>query len=231
MSQVNILVVEDEEDILDLVEYNLQQEGFHVLRAMDGVVGIQLAKKERPDLVILDLMLPKLDGKEVCRSIRKDSDISTMPIMMLSARAKEIDRVIGFELGADDYLTKPFSPRELVLRVKAVLRRLNDKETSNSLIRFPGILIDPEKHRVEIEEQDVRLTATEFRLLRCLAANSGNVLTREDLFDQVWGSVYDGYARTVDTHIRRLRKKLGGQQERIGTIRGVGYRFRGDLLQ
>ncbi|MBF0508985.1 MAG: response regulator transcription factor [Deltaproteobacteria bacterium] len=231
MSQVNILVVEDEQDILDLVEYNLQQEGFHVLRAMDGLAGIQLAKKERPDLVILDLMLPKMDGKEVCRSIRQDGETSTMPIMMLTARAEEIDRVIGFELGADDYLTKPFSPRELVLRVRAVLRRLKDKVTSNSLIRFPGILIDPEKHRVEIDEQDVRLTATEFRLLQCLAANSGNVLTREDLLDQVWGYVYDGYARTVDTHIRRLRKKMGNQQERIDTIRGVGYRFRSDQLQ
>ncbi|MBF0476490.1 MAG: response regulator transcription factor [Deltaproteobacteria bacterium] len=231
MSQVNILVVEDEQDILDLVEYNLQQEGFHVLRATDGLAGVQLAKKERPDLVILDLMLPKMDGKEVCRSIRQDGETSTMPIMMLTARAEEIDRVIGFELGADDYLTKPFSPRELVLRVRAVLRRLKDKVASNSLIRFPGILIDPEKHRVEIDEQDVRLTATEFRLLQCLAANSGNVLTREDLLDQVWGYVYDGYARTVDTHIRRLRKKMGNQQERIDTIRGVGYRFRPELLQ
>ncbi|MBF0495220.1 MAG: response regulator transcription factor [Deltaproteobacteria bacterium] len=229
MAQETILVVEDEKDILDLVEYNLQGAGFRVLRAMDGIEGLRLAKSERPELIILDLMLPNMDGKEVCRRIRQDEHIHAIPVMMLTARTEEIDRIVGFELGADDYLTKPFSPRELALRVQAILRRLKEAEPAKALIQFPGMIIDSEKHRLEVDGQGVDLTVTEFRLLHYLATNPGKVQTRDALLDRVWGYTFEGYARTVDTHIRRLRKKLGAQKDRIDTIRGIGYRFREDI--
>ncbi|MBF0524083.1 MAG: response regulator transcription factor [Deltaproteobacteria bacterium] len=229
MAQETVLVVEDEKDILDLVEYNLVGAGFRVLRAMDGIEGLRLAKSERPELIILDLMLPNMDGKEVCRRIRQDEHIHTIPVMMLTARTEEIDRIVGFELGADDYLTKPFSPRELALRVQAILRRLKETDSVNKFIQFPGMIIDSDKHRVEVDGRDVDLTVTEFRLLHYLAANPGKVQTRDALLDRVWGYTFEGYARTVDTHIRRLRKKLGTHKDRIDTIRGIGYRFREDI--
>jgi len=224
--QPNILVVEDEKDILDLIDYNLRQAGFRVARAMDGVEAMNLIKKEPPDLVILDLLLPGLDGKEVCRRIRQDESTRNLPVVMLTAKAEEIDRIIGFEIGADDYLTKPFSPRELILRVQAVLRRTMEQPEPTVRLSFPGLVIDPERHRVEVDGQEVVLTATEFKLLYYLAGRPGRVQSRDLLLDQVWGYPYEGYARTVDTHVRRLRKKLGRQKERIETIRGVGYRFR-----
>jgi len=224
--QPNILVVEDEKDILDLIDYNLQQAGFKVARAMDGEEALNLIKKGPPDLVILDLLLPGLDGKEVCRRIRQDESTRSLPVVMLTAKAEEIDRIIGFEIGADDYLTKPFSPRELILRVHAVLRRTMEQPEPTVRLSFPGLVIDPERHRVEVDGQEVVLTATEFKLLHHLAGRPGRVQSRDFLLDQVWGYPYEGYARTVDTHVRRLRKKLGRQKERIETIRGVGYRFR-----
>lgn len=224
--QPNILVVEDEKDILDLIDYNLGQAGFKVTRAMDGAEALGLIKKEPPDLVLLDLLLPGLDGKEVCRRIRQDEATRSIPVIMLTAKAEEIDRIIGFEIGADDYLTKPFSPRELILRIQAVLRRTMEPPEPTVRLSFPGLVIDPEKHRVEVDGQEVILTATEFKLLYHLAGRPGRVQSRDILLDQVWGYPYEGYARTVDTHVRRLRKKLGRQKERIETIRGVGYRFR-----
>ena len=226
MAKQTILVVEDEVDILDLVEFNLRQAGFEVLRALDGAAGLQLALNERPDLIVLDLMLPKMDGKEVCKRIRQDDETRNIPVLMLTAKTSEIDRIIGFEIGADDYVNKPFSPRELVLRVQAILKRALDTEPSTAVLRFNGLLIDPEKHRVEVDGAEVSLTATEFSLLSFLASNAGRVLGREVLLDRVWGYAYEGYARTVDTHIRRLRQKLGSARDRIETLRGLGYRFK-----
>jgi two-component system phosphate regulon response regulator PhoB len=225
MGQMTILVVEDERDILDVVSYNLQQAGYRVLRAEDGLEGLRVAERERPDLIILDLMLPKMDGKEVCRRIRQGEATRSIPIMMLTAKADEVDRVIGFEIGADDYLTKPFSPRELVLRAQAILRRTQEPPAPGGILRFAGLTIDPEKHRAAVDGREVDLTATEFRLLHHLAANAGKVQSREGLLDRVWGYSYEGYARTVDTHVRRLRQKLGSSRDRIETVRGLGYRF------
>ncbi|MGQ9859052.1 MAG: response regulator transcription factor [Thermodesulfobacteriota bacterium] len=227
MKQQTVLVVEDEEDILELVSYNLERAGFRVLKARHGEEAMALVSHEKPDLVVLDIMLPKMDGKEVCRRIRHNEQSQSIPIIMLTALAEEVDRIVGFELGADDYLTKPFSPKELVLRVKAILRRKEGGRDSKAVIRFPGILIDPEAFRVEVEGKEVSLTATEFKLLYQLASNAGRIQSREVLLERVWGYTYDGYARTVDTHVRRLRQKLGPASGRVETVRGVGYRFRG----
>jgi two-component system phosphate regulon response regulator PhoB len=226
MAQMTILVVEDEEDILDLVEYNLKQAGFRVIRALNGNEAIIKVRTERPDMIVLDLMLPDIDGKEVCREIRRDERISHIPILILTARGDEIDRIVGFEIGADDYMVKPFSPRELVLRIQAILRRTLERRSSKAILRYPDLLIDAESYRVEVMGNSVYLTATEFRLLHELVMNAGKVLSRETLLDKVWGYSFEGYFRTVDTHIRRLRKKLGPVKDRIETLRGMGYRFR-----
>ena len=187
---------------------------------------MELAKKERPGLVILDLMLPGMDGKDICRALKSNPLTQSIPILMLTAKAEEVDRVIGLELGADDYVTKPFSPRELVLRVKAILRRKEVGQESEKLVRIGDLLIDIDRHQVAIKERPVQLTSTEFKLLVELASKRGRVQTREHLLDRVWGYTYEGYARTVDTHIRRLREKLGSLGDHIETIRGVGYRFK-----
>jgi len=192
---------------------------------MDGASGLELANKEHPSLIILDLMLPEMDGKDVCRALKSNPVTQSIPILMLTAKAEEVDRVIGFELGADDYVTKPFSPRELVLRVKAILRRKEAPQEDEKLLRIGDLLIDRGRHRVSIKEKTIQLTSTEFKLLYELASKRGRVQTRENLLDKVWGYTYEGYARTVDTHIRRLREKLGKMGEAIETIRGIGYRF------
>lgn len=223
-----ILIVEDEKDIVDLVAYHLKQAGFSTLTALDGPSGLERAKKERPGLVILDLMLPGMDGKDICRALKSNPLTQSIPILMLTARTEEVDRVIGFELGADDYVTKPFSPRELVLRVKAILRGKDGPAEGEKMIRIGDLLIDIDRHRVSVKNNPVQLTSTEFKLLVELASNRGRVQTRERLLDKVWGYTYEGYARTVDTHIRRLREKLGPLGDFIETIRGVGYRFRED---
>lgn len=225
MSQKTILVVEDERDILDLVDFNLRQGGYKVLTTTDGAEGLRLAQSESPDLVVLDLMLPGMEGKEVCRRLRQGQATRRMPILMLTALASETDRIIGFELGADDYLTKPFSTRELVLRVGAILRRLSDDQGSAGSLRLGPLHIDSQRHLVEVEGKELKLTATEFRLLHHLASRAGRVQTREVLLERVWGYAYEGYARTVDTHIRRLRKKLGSLADNIETVRGMGYRY------
>jgi len=187
---------------------------------------LELAKKERPSLVILDLMLPGMDGKDICRALKSNPLTQSIPILMLTAKAEEVDRVIGLELGADDYVTKPFSPRELVLRVKAILRRKEVGQESEKLFRIGDLLIDIDRHHVSIKKSPIQLTSTEFKLLVELASKRGRVQTREHLLDRVWGYTYEGYARTVDTHIRRLREKLGSLGDHIETIRGVGYRFK-----
>jgi len=197
-----------------------------VLTASDGPSGLEKAKKERPALIILDLMLPEMDGKDVCRILKSDPLTRPIPILMLTAKAEEMDRVIGFELGADDYVTKPFSPRELVLRVKAILRRKEAPQEIEKKIQIGDLLIDMDRHEVSFKKTQIELTSTEFKLLVELASKRGRVHTREQLLDKVWGYTYEGYARTVDTHIRRLREKMGPFGNIIETIRGVGYRFR-----
>ena len=226
LSIESILVVEDEEDIVDLIQYHLKQSGFSVITALDGPSGLELARKKRPGLVILDLMLPGMDGKDVCRALKSNALTQSIPILMLTAKTEEVDRVIGFELGADDYVTKPFSPRELVLRVKAILRRREAPAKREKTIQISDLLIDIDRHQVSLKKKPVQLTSTEFKLLVELVSNRGRVQTRERLLDKVWGYTYEGYGRTVDTHIRRLREKLGSLGDFIETIRGVGYRFR-----
>jgi two-component system phosphate regulon response regulator PhoB len=224
----SILIIEDEKDIVNLIAYHLKQSGYSVLSATDGASGLDLAKKERPGLIILDLMLPQMDGKDVCRALKSNPLTQSIPILMLTAKTEEVDRVIGFELGADDYVTKPFSPRELVLRVKAILRRKEAPQEGEKKIQIGDLLIDIDRHHVTVKQRSLRLTSTEFKLLVELASKRGRVQTREHLLDKVWGYTYEGYARTVDTHIRRLREKLGPSGDYIETIRGVGYRFRED---
>lgn len=197
-----------------------------MFKALDGPSGLEKAKKERPGLILLDLMLPGMDGKDVCRGLKSNPFTQSIPILMLTAKAEEMDRVVGFELGADDYVTKPFSPRELVLRVKAILRRKQAPQDEQKVIQIGDLLIDTERHQVSVKSNPLRLTTTEFKLLFELASRRGRIQTREHLLNKVWGYTYEGYARTVDTHIRRLREKLGPYGEWVETVRGVGYRFR-----
>ena len=210
------------------MEYHLKQSGLSVFVASDGPEGLELAKKQRPGLIILDLMLPTMDGKDVCRALKSNPITRSIPILMLTARAEEVDRIVGFELGADDYVTKPFSPRELVLRVKAILQRMDVEKEGEKTIRVGDLFIDIERHHVSIKDAPIALTSTEFKLLLELISSRGRVHTRGHLLNSVWGYTYEGYARTVDTHIRRLREKLEPMGDRIETIRGVGYRFRED---
>lgn len=224
----SILVVEDEKDIVDLIEHHLKQSGFSVITALDGRSGLERARAEHPSLIILDLMLPEIDGKDICRALKSNPSTQSIPILMLTAKAEEVDRIVGFELGAEDYVTKPFSPKELVLRVKAILRRKEGPQEGEKTIQIGDLLIDIDRHHVSVKKSSVRLTSTEFKLLVELASKRGRVLTREHLLDKVWGYTYEGYARTVDTHIRRLREKLGSLGGYIETLRGVGYRFRAE---
>ena len=219
----SILVVEDDDTLRELLQYNLKKEGYGVLTADDGAEALEKYRSHKPLLIILDIMLPVMSGTEVCRIIRGESQV---PIIMLTAKSEEVDRVVGLELGADDYVTKPFSPRELVLRVKAILRRKEVSREGEKMIQIGDLLIDIDRHQVSIKKKPMELTSTEFKLLVELASNRGRVQTRERLLDKVWGYTYEGYARTVDTHIRRLREKLGQQGDLIETLRGVGYRFR-----
>lgn len=222
-----ILIIEDEKDLSQLIAYNLESEGFRTKISNDGEEGYRKATKESPDLIILDLMLPKLSGIEVCKLIRANSASQKIPILMLTAKSEEIDRVIGFEVGADDYMTKPFSPRELVLRVKAILKRTVSRSIEKEDILKKNLLeVDFSKHRVWVSKQEVTLTATEFKLLEYLLKSQGRVLTRDLLLDKVWGYDASVTTRTVDTHIKRLREKLGDAGELVETVRGVGYRLK-----
>jgi two-component system phosphate regulon response regulator PhoB len=221
-----ILVVDDEPDLLELIEVNLKSAGFDVLSATNGKDGLQLARQTTPGLIVLDVMLPELDGLEVCKSLRRDAVTGDISIIMLTARVAEIDRVLGLELGADDYVTKPFSTRELVLRVKNVLRRKQTRKADDGdHIQFGGLSIDRSRHRVSFQGRPLDLTLTEFKLVTVLAERRGRVQSRDQLLKDVWGynSLID--TRTVDTHMRRLRHKLGGAARYLDTVRGVGYRF------
>jgi DNA-binding response OmpR family regulator len=221
-----ILVIEDDQDILDLLVYNLENTGYRVVSATDGLSALNIARDQLPDLIILDLMLPVLDGLEVCRSLKRGEATKAIPVLMLTAKGEEIDRVVGFEIGAEDYVIKPFSVRELLLRIKAILRRARGGQAEEKrLIEVGELRIDLDGHQSWVGEERLPLTATEFKLLRELAENRGRVLTRERLLDRVWGYTFEGYGRTVDTHIRRLRKKLGRNGNLIETVRGIGYRL------
>lgn len=220
-----ILVVEDEQDVLDLIAYNLQKTGYKVISARDGNSGLQKARDLNPALVVLDLMLPALEGTEVCKQLKADPKTTNLPIIMLTAKAEEVDRIVGLELGADDYLTKPFSPRELILRIKTVLRRAQGPSTPAEILQAGELRADRGTHKVTIKDREVELTATEFRLLTTLMERRGRVQTRDRLLTDVWDYAPDTDTRTVDTHVRRLREKLGRSGELIETVRGVGYRF------
>lgn len=220
-----IYIVEDEPDIRETLKYNFSNEGFEVFTAPDGEEALSNIKKVLPDVLILDLMLPGVSGLDVCKSIRADDDIRDMSIIMLTAKGEEIDRVIGFELGADDYVTKPFSVRELILRVKVLLKKQRESLVENKLVTFGPIRIDLDAHELKINDKEIVLTALEFKLLQHLVKRKGRVQTREQLLGDVWGYSAEVTTRTVDTHIKRLREKLGNTSDYIQTIRGVGYRF------
>ncbi|MCG8588934.1 MAG: response regulator [Proteobacteria bacterium] len=220
-----ILVVDDEPDLLELVRFNLQQSGFQVETSSNASEAIDALRRATPDLVVLDLMLPDRPGTDVCREIRSDPSLQELPVVMLTAKSEEVDRVVGLELGADDYVTKPFSPRELVLRVKAVLRRGTRSPTREERLEHGPLTLDRTRHRCFVEGEEVELTAKEFRLLETLMSRPGRVFTREQLLDDIWGSEITVTLRTIDTHLKRLREKLGAGSECIDTVRGVGYRF------
>lgn len=227
MAGEKILVVDDEEHILELIKFNLENNGYKVISADNGNDALKLARNEVPQLVLLDLMLPGLDGYDVCREIRKDSSISSMPVIMTTAKSEELDKILGLELGADDYITKPFSVRELVARVKAVLRRTKT-QYGDKVYKIGEISVDFQKHEVIKNESKIDLTLKEFELLQILIKNKGRVMTRDFLLDKVWGYEYIGETRTVDVHIRHLRQKIEDDDKNpkyIETIRGIGYRF------
>lgn len=223
-----ILVVDDEPEALEILGFKLRESGFTPLFAKDGAAALRLARDEAPALIVLDLMLPEIDGLEVCKILRRDQATAAIPILMLTARAAEMDRVLGLELGADDYVTKPFSPRELVLRIKKLLARAKATDEPVAQLRFGDLEIDVPRHRVTVGGQTIELTATEFKLLELLVRRRGRVQTRDRLLQDVWGYDNPIDSRTVDTHMRRLREKVGAAADYLETIRGVGYRFRSE---
>ncbi|NLJ73272.1 MAG: response regulator transcription factor [Syntrophomonadaceae bacterium] len=232
MTKARILVVDDETYIVELVKFNLEKEGFKVLVAYDGHTAIEIVQEEYPDLIILDIMLPYMDGLEVCRTLKQSKEFQKIPIIMLTAKGDEFDTVLGLEMGADDYIKKPFSPRELVARTKARLRALKILEAEQSADKkafvFRDVILVPEKYEVFLGEEKLDLTPKEYELLRILALNQGKVFTRESLLEKVWGYEYSGDTRTVDVHIRHLRQKLKDDSINpiyLETVRGVGYRF------
>ncbi|MGA2867111.1 MAG: response regulator transcription factor [Verrucomicrobiota bacterium] len=223
--RAKVLVVDDEPEAVELVEFNLKQAGFEVVTAADGAEALKKARALLPSLVVLDLMLPEVDGLEVCKMLRRDPATASVPIVMVTAKAAEIDRILGLELGADDYITKPFSPRELVLRIKKILERPQVAAAEPSTLQFGDLVIDAPRHLVSWRGKPIELTATEFKLLTLLAQRRGRVQSRDQLLRDVWeyNSLID--TRTVDTHMRRLREKLGPAARFLDTVRGVGYRF------
>ncbi len=222
----NIMVIDDEENIRELIKFNLEKEGYKVWMACDGKEGLDKLTEE-VDLIILDLMLPGIDGFDVCREIRNNSKYNNIPIIMLTAKGEEIDKIVGLEIGADDYMVKPFSPRELLARIKAIFRRIekNDlnKKNQEGILDLGGIKLNIKSHEVTINENEIELTPKEFQLLKYLMINKNNVLSRDMLLEKIWDYSYSGDTRTVDVHIRRLRKKL--DINCIKTVRGVGYKF------
>lgn len=222
-----ILIVEDEKDIVKMLDYNLKKDGFKTLSANDGEDAVDLASRERPDLIILDLMLPGMDGLEVCKILKNNTKTASIPIIMLTAKSQESDKIVGLELGADDYMTKPFSPRELIARIKAVLRRVKEKDKLPEVLKIGELTIDFSKIAVTVKNNPIELTAKEFELLRTLINAKGRVLSRDYLLDTIWGfdHAMEIQTRTVDVHIRTLRKKLKSEARRIITVKNYGYRF------
>lgn len=227
---LKILIVDDEKDIVDLVAYNLEKEGYETLKALDGEKALQLVRTKTPDLVVLDLMLPGIQGLEVCKRIRKVPETAAIPIIMLTAKGEEIDKVLGLEVGADDYITKPFSVKELLARVKAVLRRSEARGAADQeeVFEFRGLRIDFKSYEVTVDGRTISLSPTEFRLLRFLSRNPGRVYSREQILDRVWGDDAFVEPRTVDVHVRRLRAQIEkdlNSPNYIVTVRGAGYKF------
>ncbi len=227
-----ILIVEDERDLLNTLDYSLQKEGYRTRCADNGGDAIKLAREQPvPDLVLLDLMLPDISGTEVCRALKSSQSTRKVPVLMLTAKGEEIDRVVGFEVGADDYVVKPYSVRELMLRIRAILRRTHEGGDASAMIDFGRLRVDPSAHRAWIDDGEVSLTALEFKLLTTLLQRRGRVQTREVLLTDVWGFSADVTTRTVDTHVKRLRQKIGEAGRYVETLRGVGYRFRAEPLE
>jgi len=221
-----IYIVEDEKDIVDLLRYNLEKEGYRVLSSLDGAEAIKRIPEKSPDLVLLDLMLPGADGLSVCRSLKSDPKTARIPVVMLTAKGEESDKIVGLELGADDYVTKPFSGKELLARVKAVLRRFEKAGEGSPVQRFKDLSLDRASHVVTLKGKTLELTAKEFELLDYLLTNPGRVLSRDVLLNNVWGYDYFGTTRTVDVHVRRLREKLGPYADHLQTVKGYGYQFK-----
>jgi two-component system phosphate regulon response regulator PhoB len=226
MAKQKILIVEDDKHISKLVKYNLEKAGYDCIVADDGEEAMDVLARQRTDLIILDIMLPEMDGFEVCRLIKQNDKLKNIPIIMLTAKGEEVDRVVGLELGADDYMVKPFSPRELILRIRAILRRGRPEETAKEVIERGDLIIDISKHKVTVKGKEVELTPVEFKLLVTLIERAGRVQSRDRLLSDVWNMNADIYTRTVDTHIKRVREKLGKMGDLIETVRGLGYRFR-----
>ena len=229
MSKEKILIVDDEEHIVELLKFNLQSAGYEVLEANNGIDALKIANENKPSLMLLDLMLPGMDGFDVCKEIKRNKEMKNTSIIMLTAKSEELDKILGLELGADDYITKPFSVRELLARVKAVLRRTNTfSESDSEIYKSKNLTVNFERHEVIVNNKKVDLSLKEFELLQILIKNKGKILKREVLLDKIWGYEYIGETRTVDVHIRYLRKKIEEDDKNprfIETIRGVGYRF------
>lgn len=230
MSKEKVLIVDDEEHIVELLKFNLKNSGYKTFSANDGIQAVKIAKEQKPSLILLDLMIPGLDGFDVCKEIKADKDLKKTAIIILTAKGEELDKVLGLELGADDYITKPFSVRELLARIKAVLRRANTStyDLEENCYESENLKVDFERHKVIVSGEKVDLTLREFELLQILIKNKGKILSREMLLDKIWGYEYIGETRTVDVHIRYLRKKIEEDDKNpkfIETIRGVGYRF------
>ena len=220
-----VLIIEDEKDIRENIAFSLKREGFEPIEAETGERGLELARIKKPSIILLDLMLPGIDGLEVCRQLKHASSTAPIPIIMLTAKGEEIDKIVGLELGADDYVVKPFSLREVILRIRAVLRR-GKEERYESEINSGALTLDAARHRAWAGDMELELTLSEFKLLQNLLLHAGQVRSREQLLDAVWGYSFEGYARSVDSHIKRLRAKLGQHGELIETVRGIGYRVK-----
>lgn len=226
MSKQKILVVEDDQNISKLIAYNLEKAGYECVLALTGEEALEALKKHNVHFVVLDIMLPGMDGLEFCRTLKQDNKFKNIPIIMLTAKGEEVDRIVGLELGADDYMVKPFSPRELVLRIKAILRRGSVEEARKEMVKIGGLVIDVAKHKVTLNQKEIELTPMEFKLLLALMERRGRVQTRERLLSDVWDIHAEIDTRTIDTHVKRLREKLGKLGNLIETVRGLGYRFK-----
>lgn len=227
MKDDKILIVDDEEHIIELIKFNLENSGYETLTATNGIDALRIIREESPRLILLDIMLPGMDGYDICKEIRKDSVIANIPVIMITAKGEEVDKILGLELGADDYITKPFSIRELIARVKALIRRTSSSMTDH-IYKFSNISIDFNKHEILKDDTKIDLTLKEFELLEILIKNKGRVMTRDFLLDKIWGYEYIGETRTVDVHIRHLRQKVEDDDKSpkyIETVRGIGYRF------